>query len=149
MLSLFIYGLYSLCNWRSKELVMQNWVTWLITYLVQTTFSLPMPTNSQRKGPQTTQSFSSHTQKWAHNGPWWYDLQRASQHPVPRELRTLALLRMKSLLFSGFLVLYSKGISPKYVFIFKLGLFWKFDFTSRHHNSNSHVRIIHAPIQMT
>lgn len=141
MSSLFLCRLYCLCNWRSKELVMQKWVTWLITCLVQTTFLLSMPHNLWKRGAQTTWSFFSHTQTRTQNGPWWYNLQRTSQHPVPRKQRTLAFLRKKSLLLSGFLVLYSKGISPKHIFIFKLGLFSKFDFTSRHHNSNSHVRM--------
>lgn len=98
-----------------------------------------MSTNLQRKGPLTTLSFFSHPQKWAQKGPW--APYRGDLTTVPRALRTPAFLGMKPLVLSGFLVLYAKGISPKHVFIFKLGFFLKFGFTSRHHSHNIHVRM--------
>lgn len=108
-------------------------MTWLITSLVQSTFSLCLLTYRGK----------DHWLLWAFSVIQRNKPKRDHGHvpTAPRALRTPALLGMKSLVLSGFLVVYAKGISSKHVFIFKLGFFLKFGFISRHHNPNIHVRM--------
>lgn len=111
----------------------------LIDYLSCANSFFSMSTNIQRKGALITLSFFSHPQKWPQKGSW--APYRGLLTTVPRALRTPALLGMKPLVLSGFLVLYAKGVSPKHVFISKHGFFLKFGFTSRHHNPSIHIRM--------
>lgn len=122
---LFVYRLYSLCNWRIKELAMWNRVTWLIICLAQVLFCYLCPLIYRWKQHRPLRNFSVICRV----------IYRES-YSTPGPKKVLAFLGMKLLSFSDFLVTYSKGTSPEEIFIFKLGLFWIFDCTSRHHNPN-------------